>query len=211
MKLLSSKRTVDIPEGLTIEVKGRQVRVKGPRGTLTRDFKHTALDFALVDEEKEVVDEDDEGNVTKETVKTGRKKLLVECHFGKRKALAVMRTTTSHITNLLTGVSKGFEYKMRLVYAHFPININIAKEGALVEIRNFLGEKRVRAVDMYPGVTCVRSTAVKDELVLSGNDVDMVSQSAALISGQCMVRKKDIRKFLDGIYIAERGLIAKDE
>lgn len=46
---------------------------------------------------------------------------------------------------------QGFEYKMRLVYAHFPININIEKEGTLVEIRNFLGEKRVRAVDMYPG------------------------------------------------------------
>jgi hypothetical protein len=48
-------------------------------------------------------------------------------------------------------VSQGFEYKLRLVYAHFPININIANEGALVEIRNFLGEKRVRSVNMYPG------------------------------------------------------------
>lgn len=59
------------------------------------------------------------------------------------------------------------------------------------------------------GVKCDRSTAVKDELLISGNDVDMVSHSAALISGQCHVRKKDIRKFLDGIYIAERGLVVK--
>lgn len=56
---------------------------------------------------------------------------------------------------------------------------------------------------------CERSSAVKDELLLTGNDVDMVSHSAALISGQCHVRKKDIRKFLDGIYIAERGLVLK--
>ncbi len=41
---------------------------------------------------------------------------------------------------------------MRLVYAHFPINVNIEEGGKLVEIRNFLGEKRVRAVHMLPGV-----------------------------------------------------------
>jgi large subunit ribosomal protein L9e len=192
MKLLHSTREVVVPEGLSLEVKARQVRVKGPRGQLTRDFKHTRLDFAIVEED-------------------GVKKLRVECHLGKRKSLAVMRTVTSHIQNLFTGVSKGFEYKLRLVYAHFPININIANEGALVEIRNFLGEKRVRSVNMYPGVKCERSSAVKDELLITGNDVDMVSHSAALISGQCHVRKKDIRKFLDGIYIAERGLVVKEE
>ena len=32
--------------------------------------------------------------------------------------------------NMITGVTKGYEYKMRLVYAHFPININI--EGGWV-------------------------------------------------------------------------------
>lgn len=29
---------------------------------------------------------------------------------------------------MITGVTKGYEYKMRLVYAHFPININIESE-----------------------------------------------------------------------------------
>ena len=53
--------------------------------------------------------------------------------------------------NLIKGVQAGFEYKMRLVYAHFPINVNIEDRGKLVEIRNFLGEKRVRTVHMLPG------------------------------------------------------------
>lgn len=73
-------------------------------------------------------------------------------------------------------MTKGFEYKMRLVYAHFPINVNIEDKGARVEIRNFLGEKRVRNVKMLPGVTIKRSDAVKDELILSGNDIENVSR-----------------------------------
>ena len=105
-------------------------------------------------------------------------------------------------------MTKGYQYKMRLVYAHFPININIENKGSVVEIRNFLGEKRVRVIDMLPGTTIERSTGVKDELVLSGNNIENVSRSCALIHQSCLVRNKDIRKFLDGIYISERGTLA---
>jgi hypothetical protein len=71
---------------------------------------------------------------------------------------------------------------MRAVYAHFPINCIIQEEGRQVEIRNFLGEKTVRHVSMLNGVTVAESTAQKDELILEGNDIDMVSQSGTLPS-----------------------------
>lgn len=87
---------------------------------------------------------------------------------------------------------------MRLVYAHFPINCIIQENGQKLEIRNFLGEKLVRHVEMLDGVTIAESKSQKDELVLVGNDVQNVSQSAASIQGICAVRDKDIRKFLDG-------------
>merc|ERR1712178_460088 len=32
-----------------------------------------------------------------------------------------LRTVSSHINNMATGVTAGFRYKMRTVYAHFPI------------------------------------------------------------------------------------------
>ena len=38
MRLLEVSRTLPIPEGVTVEVKGRHVRVKGPRGTLQREY-----------------------------------------------------------------------------------------------------------------------------------------------------------------------------
>jgi large subunit ribosomal protein L9e len=60
--------------------------------------------------------------------------------------------------------------------------------------RNFIGEKIVRRVIMQPGVDVAISTAQKDELILTGNSLEAVSQSAADIQQICRVRNKDIRK-----------------
>jgi len=138
------------------------------------------------------------------------KKVVVSVYFGTRKDIACIRTILSHIRNLITGVTKGYEYKMRLVYAHFPINVTTTDHGKELEIRNFLGEKIVRRVKMLAGVTIERSEKVKDELVLTGNDLELVSQSAANVHQSTTVPEKDIRKFLDGIYVSEKHVIGEE-
>lgn len=137
-----------------VYVKNRRVVVKGPRGTLRRDFSHQFVDIRK------------EGN-----------KVLVELWFGLHKNVAVVRSICTHIKNMMLGVSHGYRYKMRFVYAHFPINVAINKEGKKVEVRNFLGEKRVRHIHMLEGVTVMKSDAQKDEIILEGNDVEKVSTS----------------------------------
>ena len=92
----------------------------------------------------------------------------MEKWFGKRKELAAVRTVCSHITNLINGVTYGYKYKMRSVYAHFPINCAITEGGSLVEVRNFLGEKFIRRVRMHDGVKCENSKEQKDELIITG-------------------------------------------
>lgn len=113
MKQIVTNQTVKIPEGLTVTAKGRQVTVTGPRGTLKRSFKHLALDIHMVNQ----------------------RLLKVEKWFGTKKELASVRTVCSHIENMLKGVTKGYQYKMRAVYAHFPINCTTSEGDSLIEIR----------------------------------------------------------------------------
>lgn len=127
----------------------------------------------------------------------------VDLWFANRKQLACVRTVISHINNMIVGVTRGYTYKMRFVYSHFPINVNLA--GRTIEIRNFLGEKRVRKVPLLEGVEYIRTADVKDQIELVGNDIAMVSLTAAKIQQATNIRNKDLRKFLDGIYVSEKG------
>merc|ERR1712001_608276 len=174
-------KTINISQNVTVPV-------TGPRGKLVKSFRHLKVDISKVD----------------------KKTLKVEKWFGLHKELAAVRTICSHITNMFTGVMKGYQYKMRAVYAHFPINCAISENNTLVEVRNFLGEKYVRKVRMIEGVTC-KNSGNKDELVVEGNDLESVSQSAALIQQSTTVKNKDIRKFLDGMYVSEKKHIVEDE
>merc|ERR1712050_311620 len=162
-------------------VKARAVTVKGKRGTLTKEFKHLAVDIYMTD----------------------AKTIKVEKWFGKKKQIAAVRTVCSHIKNMFKGLTLGYLYKMRAVYAHFPINC------AITEVRNFLGEKFIRKVRMHPGVTVENSKGQKDELIMQGNSIDAVSQSAALIQQSTTVKNKDIRKFLDDLYVSEKSTVVK--
>ncbi|ANB13880.1 ribosomal 60S subunit protein L9B [Sugiyamaella lignohabitans] len=188
MKFIQTDQVLEVPEGVTVDIKSRIVTVTGPRGTLVKNLRHADVTFTKVND----------------------KQIRLTVHHGDRKHVATLRTVKSLVANLITGVTKGYKYKMRYVYAHFPINVNLLEDGKVVEIRNFLGEKRVRTIHVLEGVTVSISSAQKDELILEGNSLENVSQSAADIQQICRVRNKDIRKFLDGIYVSERGLIEED-
>lgn len=190
MKYVQSVESVAIPEDVTVSIKSRIVKVTGPRGELVKALKHVDVAFE----------------------KVNNRLIKLYVHNGDRKHVATLRTVKSLITNLIKGVTVGYKYKMRFVYAHFPINVNvIEKEGAkFIEIRNFLGDKKVREVPIPEGVTCEIGKVQKDELIVTGNSVEDVSQTCADVQQICRVRNKDIRKFLDGIYVSERGHIVEE-
>ncbi|KAK5016677.1 ribosomal protein L6, alpha-beta domain-containing protein [Cryomyces antarcticus] len=192
MKYIHSQETLTIPKDVKVSIKTRIVTVEGPRGKLVKNLAHLSVSFS----------------------QPSPSVINIELHHGSRKNVATLRTVRTLINNLTIGVTKGYKYKMRYVYAHFPINVNIEKNNETglyeVEIRNFIGEKIVRRVVMQSGVDVEASKNVKDELLLSGNSLENVSQSAADIQQICRVKNKDIRKFLDGLYVSERGNIEEE-
>ena len=88
-----------------MHIKTRIVTVEGPRGKLTNNLGHVSVSFSVSD---------------KSTIN-------IELHHGARKNVATLRTVRTIINNMIIGVTKGFKYKMRYVYAHFPINVNMEK------------------------------------------------------------------------------------
>lgn len=165
-------------------VKSRKVVVKGPRGKLVRNFPQ-AVKISIQNNE-----------------------VVIEKYFGNKKEAAAVRTVMSHIRNMCTGVTKGFKAHLRLVYAHFPITATIENGGKQVQLRNFLGEKEVRTIDLKDGVSVRQEEDARDEIILEGNSPDAVYQSAADIQQSCQVRGgKDMRKYLDGVYVSLKSTI----
>ncbi len=176
MRVIETVKSVEIPEGVEVKVDGRTVTVAGNNGTLTRDFSHVPVSIGL------------EGNVVKVHVK-----------WAHKREASLVGTVSSHILNMITGVTKGFTYKLKIVFSHFPISVKVMEKKVL--IGNFTGERSPRSAKIM-GQTKV---SVKGEdVIVQGRNLEDVSQTAANIQQATKIKVKDPRVFLDGIYVYEQ-------
>ena len=94
--------TVDLPEGVTVSMDNHDVKLSGPRGDLNRIFKHPLISLS-----------EDNGSL-----KLVGKKI-------RRKEKALIGTWRAHLRNMIQGVSTGFLYEMKIVFAHFPMKVSV--------------------------------------------------------------------------------------
>ena len=176
------EKTVDVPEGVTVSLEDNVLAVSGPKGELKRRYNP-------------VVRFDKNGNQIKLSVKTTR-----------RKQTSLVGTWAAHLRNMITGVTKGFEARAKLVYSHFPVKL--AVEDGKVSIQNFLGERKPRYSRILEG------TDVKienDELIVTGIDKEAVGQTAGNLEIATKVKSRDNRVFQDGIYITKKPVVQGEE
>jgi large subunit ribosomal protein L6 len=170
-------RTIQAPEGVTINLEGRKVTVKGAKGTIERDFSHIPVSVSV------------DGN-----------KVRVWAEWPRKKEAALVGTIHSHIQNMITGVQKGFTYKLKIVFSHFPISVKVQDKIVLIE--NFTGERRARKANI---IGDVKVKVEAEDILVQGLKLEDVSQTAANIETATRVRRKDPRIFLDGLYVFERN------
>lgn len=167
------ENSVEIPDGVRLTLEGMMVTVEGEKGRVAKDFGHTRLDL------------EDTGSSFRVSVINPRKK-----------EAALVNTITAHVKNMIKGVSEGYIYKLKIVFVHFPMTVRV--QGRRLVIQNFIGERQDRYADLAGNVNV---TVQGEDVIVEGVDVEEVAQTAANIQQACKIRKKDLRKFLDGIYV----------
>jgi large subunit ribosomal protein L6 len=168
---------IEIPDKVQVEIEDGVVSVKGPLGEMSRRLSDPNISI----------------------VKEGGSVHLVN-NTGRAKHRALMGTFGAHIRNMVHGVVEGFEYKMKIVYAHFPIKASV--KGDTFVIENFLGEKYPRRAKIL-GKTKV--TVKGDQVTVSNPNVEEAGQTAANIERATKIKGYDTRIFQDGIYITEKA------
>jgi len=176
MRAIESVRSIEIPEGVEVKVEGRLVTVKGEKGTLIRDFSHAPV-----------------------SIRSEDRKVIIQTSWPRKRETALVGTIFSHIQNMITGVTKGFTYKLKIVFAHFPMSVKVHEKKVMIE--NFTGERSARVANLMGDTEVIVSG---EDIIVKGLSKEDVSQTAANIERATKVKKKDPRVFLDGIFVYEK-------
>lgn len=144
-----AKQPIAIPQGIEVKFDGSTMTVKGPKGELSRTFKNDVIGITV-----------DTGTVSFE-----KKQDTV---FGR----ALIGTYASHVNNMITGVTEGFEKKLIVEGVGFRSEV----KGKQLEMS--LGFSHPVIMDIPEGIT---ASAEKNVITVSGFDKEKTMQFAAQI------------------------------
>ena len=145
------KKAVPVPAGVTAEVAGQTVNVKGPKGALSF-VVHDLIDVAK----------------TEDGIK-------VEPRNESKAARSQWGTSRTRIFNLVNGVSKGFEKKLEINGVGYKAALN----GKVLTLS--LGYSHDVLFPVPEGISIQVGGAKQDQIIVSGIDKQKVGQVAAEI------------------------------
>jgi large subunit ribosomal protein L6 len=168
--------SVEIPGDVAASMDGRVVVLKGKLGTVRKDL--------------------DKVNVY---VKVEGNRIVITPFTKKKKDRISGNTAASLLRSIIFGVTNGYLYRMKIVFAHFPISIKI--KGGTINVENFVGERSARIAKI---VGDCNVTTEGDDIIIKGVSLEDVGQTAANVEQATKIKRKDQRIFLDGVYVYEK-------
>jgi large subunit ribosomal protein L6 len=168
------KAEILIPENVKVQFHDNVITIEGKLGKLKKNITKIPVGLSIED-----------------------KKVLIRPVGKRKKDLAITNTAKSIIRNMITGVEKGFTYKLKIVSAHFPMSVKV--KGDKVNIENYFGERSPRTSQVIGNTTKV--TVAGEDVIVQGPSLEDVSQTAANIELSTNMKGKDHRVFLDGVYV----------
>ncbi len=174
---MAFEKSIEIPENVKASLDGKTLEISGEKGSLKKTFDSPYAKLELDQGEAKVKGIND-----------------------RRKIKALVGTWIAIIRNMITGVTEGYEYKLKIHYNHFPMSAKV--DGNKFIISNYLGEKGDLVAEIPEGVQ-VKTT--KEEVFVSGIDKELIGITAGRIEQLCKPKGRDRRKFLDGIYLVKKA------
>src|SRR3989344_8219769 len=168
---------IEIPRGVDVELDGNLVKVMGESGENHKKF-----------------------NTKKLKIEKKDGKIIIGSKVSTKKEKRLINTNAAHIKNMIGGVQKKFEYKLKITYSHFPMTVEIRGNEAV--IKNFLGEKVPRKTKILPHVEV---NVNKDFITITSSNKEAAGKTSANFEKATWIRKKDRRVFQDGIFITSKG------
>lgn len=133
--------------------------VAGPRGSLTRDFRNLALDVQWHHDTRKVV---------------------ARYWSRKHEPIAKCKTLFGQIKAMVTGVTKGFRYKMRFPPLPSTAKHAISESANELIFTHFVGVVQKKRIVAPIGVRIINNTNT-EEIWVEGNDKDAVTLTCAKI------------------------------
>ena len=171
------KNEIEIPERVEAEIDKNKLILKGKEGENSKEF-----------------------NLGKINLEKKDKKIILRCEKTTKREKRMINTYTAHIKNMINGVQKKFEYKLKICSSHFPMTVKI--DGNIAIVKNFLGEKVDRKVELPKNVDI---KIEKEIITILSTNKELAGQAAANLEKVTKIRGRDRRVFQDGIYITNKS------
>ena len=169
-------KEIELPENLSASIDNNTLVIKSSSNESTRAFNQKNVSIRIQD-----------------------KKIILESASGTKEGKKIIGSLTAHIKNMLKGSQQKHTYILKICSGHFPMNVSVG--GSKLTVKNFLGEKVPRMLNLKPGADV---KIEGDMIYVTSTNKETAGQISADIEQLTRRPGYDTRVFQDGCYIINK-------